>query len=88
MSKPLALLALAAALPAAVALTAGSALADIVPVQRNYTNLLLVQKPKPPIPPQCLSCPPLGGSLYGKLNPGVLQGLNPQPLPPKELWFR
>ncbi|MBP2313090.1 hypothetical protein [Azospirillum soli] len=84
MPKPLAFLALAA-----VALTTGPVLADTVPsVQRNYTNLLLVQKPKPPVPPQCLSCPPLGGSLSGKLNPGVLQGLNPQPLPPKELWIR
>jgi len=83
MPTPLALLALAA-----VVLTTGSALAETPLLQRSYSNLLLVQKPKPPVPPQCLSCPQLGGSLGWKLNPGVLQGLNPQPLPPKELWGR
>ncbi len=82
--RPFALLALAA-----VALTTSPVLADTMPsVQRHHTNLLLVQKPKPPIPPQCLTCPALGGSLSGRLNPGVLQGLNPQPLPPKELRIR
>jgi len=83
MPTPLALLTLAA-----VVLMTGPVLADTPSPQRPYTNLLLVQKPKPPVPPQCLSCPPLGGSLGWKLNPGVLQGLNPQPLPPKELWGR
>lgn len=61
--------------------------------------VMMPQMPKPPQPPQCLSCPsPQGtfnpgtwqqysGQQYsGMLKPGTLQGLNPQPLPPKYLF--
>ena len=69
-------IALAAAVLVAVA--SPSFAATIRPVEK-----VLVAKPGPKPPgPTCLSCP------YKAQDPLSLRGLNPQPLPPKELQRR